>query len=101
MSELYHGKTSDEMMSKVLSNEGMKKKMLKDFGYEDRAYTDQEMKYITYAIINFGGMEDKVKASKALYLVTEIAKFAEKNNYYEELGRFTLEILKEHGVMNK
>lgn len=90
----------DKMVKRVLSDEKMTKKMLRDFGYEVKDYNPEDLAYIVYAITQQGGLKDQVKASKAVYMVDQIAKFSTQRNKYEDVGRFTMDILKECGVIN-
>lgn len=92
-------KNPDEMMKDVLSNEKMREKMLLDFGYDNKRYSDEEIAYITYVIMQLGGLTDKVKSSKALYLITEIANKIIGTNDYEEVGEFVVNLLAEHKVV--
>ena len=90
----------DMMVKKVLSDERMTKKMLKDFGYEVKDYDPEDLAYIVYAITQQGGLKDQVKVSKAVYMVDQIAKFSTQHNKYEDVGRFAMDILQECGVIN-
>ena len=90
----------DKMVKRVLSDEKMTKKMLRDFGYEVKDYNPEDLAYIVYAITQQGGLKDQVKASKAVYMVDQIPKFSTQRNKYEDVGRFTMDILKECGVIN-
>ena len=77
----------------------MTKTLLKDFGYEVKDYAPEDLAYIVFAITQQGGLKDQVKASKAIYMVDQIAKFSTQNNKYEDVGRFAMDILKECGVI--
>ena len=90
----------DMMVKKVLSDERMTKKMLKDFGYEVKDYDSEDLAYIVYVITQQGGLKDQVKVSKAVYMVDQIAKFSTQHNKYEDVGRFAMDILQECGVIN-
>ena len=88
------------MVKKVLSDERMTKKMLKDFGYEVKNYAPEDLAYIVYVITQQGGLKDQVKVSKAVYMVDQIAKFSTQHNKYEDVGRFAMDILQECVVIN-
>lgn len=90
----------DMMAKRVLSDERMTKKMLKDFGYEVKDYNPEDLAYIVYVIIQQGGLKDQVKVSKVVYMVDQIAKFSTHHNKYEDVGRFAMNILQECGVIN-
>lgn len=89
----------DMMVQRVLSDDGMTKKMLKDFGYEVKDYKPEDLAYIVYVITQQGGLKDQVKVSKAVYMVDQIAKFSTQHNKYEDVGRFAMDILQECGVI--
>ena len=89
----------DMMVKRVLSDEKMTKKMLKDFGYEVKDYNPEDLAYIVYAITQQGGLKDQVKVSKAVYMVDQIAKFSTQHSKYEDVGEFAMDILKECGVI--
>lgn len=81
MSREYTDEQVDKMMQNVLNNEKLKNKMLKDFGFDVREYTDEEMGYI-------------------LYIVDQIAKFACMHDKYQDVGGFTMDLLKDCGVLH-
>lgn len=89
----------DKMVKRVLSDEKMTKKMLRDFGYEVKDYNPEDLVYIVYVITQQGGLKDQVKVSKAVYMVDQIAKFSTQHNKYEDVGRFAMDILQECGVI--
>lgn len=89
----------DMMVKRVLGDERMTKKMLKDFGYKVMDYKPEDLAYIIYAITEHGGLKDQVKVSKAVYMVDQIAKFSTQHNKYEDVGKFTMDILQECGVI--
>lgn len=90
----------DMMVKRVLSDERMTKKMLKDFGYEVKDYNPEDLAYIVYVITQQGGLKDQVKVSKAVYMVDQIAKYTTQHNKYEDVRRFAMDILQECGVIN-
>lgn len=100
MSRKYADKQKDKMVMDVLNNEQLKNKMLNDFGFDVREYSDEEMGYILWAITERGGLKDKVKAAKALYIVDQIAKFACMHDKYQDVGGFTMDLLRDCGVLH-
>ena len=90
----------DMMVKRVLSDERMTKKMLKDFGYEVKDYNPEDLAYIVYVITQQGGLKDQEKVSKAAYMLDQIEKYTTQHNKYEDVGRFAMDILQECGVIN-
>ena len=55
MSRNYTDEQVDKMMENILNNEQLKNKMLKDFGFDVKDYSDEDMGYILCAITEQGG----------------------------------------------
>lgn len=100
MSRKYTDKQVNKLVMDVLNNEQLKNKMLNDFGFDVREYSDEEMGYILCAITEQGGLKDKVKVAKALYIVDQIAKFACIHDKYQDVGGFTMDLLRDCGVLH-
>ena len=100
MSRNYTDEQVDKMMENILNNEQLKNKMLKDFGFDVKDYSDEDMGYILCAITEQGGLKDKVKAAKALYIVDQIAKFACMHDKYQDVGGFTMDLVRDCGVLH-
>lgn len=84
----------DLIVEKVMNNKRLRDKCLKDFGYEVKNYSDDDLAYIMYAITEQGGLKDQVKASKALAVVDQLAKFACSNTDSTIMGNYTIDTLK-------
>ena len=100
MSRNYTDEQVDKMMENILNNKQLKNKMLKDFGFDVKDYSDEDMGYILCAITEQGGLKDKVKVAKALYIVDQIAKFACMHDKYQDVGGFTMDLLRDCGVLH-
>lgn len=71
--------------------------MLKEYGYDpDRNYNKKQMFFINYAIKNFNGLKNKLRATVSLFIVGNITKYiVSENPGYEELGRYCYDILED------
>lgn len=92
-------KRIDSMVENVINNKILRDKCLKDFGYEVKNYSDDDLAYIMYAITEQGGLKDQVKASKALAIVDQLVKFACSNTDSTIMGNYTIDTLKYFGVI--
>ena len=96
-------KTKDEINN--AQNETSYSKSLKDkldeYGYDsNKNYNKKQMFFINYAIKNFNGLKDKIKASVSLYIVGSITKYiVEENPCYEDLGKYCYDILEDCEVI--
>lgn len=100
MSRNYTDEQVGKMMENILNNEKLKNKMLEDFGFDVKEYSDEDLGYILCAITEQGGLKDKVKAAKVLYIVDQIAKFACMHDKYQDVGGFTMDLLRDCGVLH-
>lgn len=96
----YTDEQVDEMVKNILADKKLTEKMLRDFGFEVKEYDDEDLAYIVYSITELGGLTDKVKAAKAMYIVDQIAKFAINHDMYQDVGGFTMDILRDCKVIN-
>lgn len=49
-----------EMTKQILNNQTKRNKLLHDFGFKVKEYTDEEMAYIMYAIVEQDGLINQV-----------------------------------------
>lgn len=92
-------KEMNKFLDRVFEDKIFREKMLRDFGYEVKDYSDDDLLHIIYVITELGGIKDQVKSSKALYMIHQIAKFVTMNNSFEAVGNFTVDLLRDEGVI--
>ena len=95
MNTKHENESVEEMMKNVMKNENLRRKMLKDFGFTEENYTDEDMKYICYTIMYQNGIKDTARVAKTMYLTVELAKASIQAKSFEELGIASRKLLEE------
>lgn len=88
-----------EMTKQILNNKTKRNKLLHDFGFEVKEYTDEEMAYIMYAIVEQGGLKNQIKAAQALGIVNKLVDYVVNVDKSIDLGVYTMETLIDFGVV--
>ena len=88
-----------EITKDVLNNKTKRNKLLHDFGFEVEQYTDEEMAYIMYAIVEQNGLINQVKAAQALGIVNKLVDYVVNVDKSIDLGVYTMETLIDFGVV--
>ena len=83
----------------MIGDEKKRNKLLHDFGFEVKEYTDEEMAYIMYAIVEQGGLRNQVKAAQALGIVNKLVDYVVNVDKSIDLGVYTMETLIDFGVV--
>ena len=100
MNTKHENESVEEMMKNVMKNENLKRKMLKDFGFNESGYSDEDMKYICYTIMYQNGIKDKARVAKAMYFTVELAKASTQAKSFEELGIASRKLLEECKIIH-
>ena len=77
--------------------------IIMEYGFDSKdKYDEKQLWFIKYAISKFGGMRDKVRIAKCLYIVDKLIEFVtsdDEDNEYENIGRFVCDILDDCGYI--
>lgn len=76
--------------------------ILKEHGFHGQ-YNKEQLYFIKYVISRFGGLKDKIKITKCLYIVDKLIEMITSDEdeevTFDDIGRFVCDILEDCGYV--